>query len=103
MESRDRDLARRIAALRREQLRRALAHLGRRLVGERDRGDRLGREAALDQVRDLRRDHARLPAAGAGEHQERPVDMTNGFALLRVERMRHRGLEAEALLESASL
>ena len=62
------------AALPREQLADALAHLARRLVGERDRRDAPRVEAALEQVPDLRCDHARLAAAGARQHEQRTVE-----------------------------
>ena len=63
---------------------RALAHFARRLVGERDRDDARRVDALLDQVGDLGRDDARLPAAGAGQHEQRTVDVAHRFALGRV-------------------
>src|SRR5690606_5253339 len=64
----------------------ALLHLPSGLVGEGDGGD-VGRAepALLDQPRDLVRDHARLAAAGAGEHQTGTVEIADGFALRGVE------------------
>ena len=60
----------------------ALAHLLRRLVGERDREQLVGpRLAAVDQVGDPVRQHARLAAAGAGEDQQRPVAVRDGLPL----------------------
>ena len=48
----------------------AVAHLGRGLVGEGDREDAVRRDALdLHQPRDPVREHARLAAAGAGEHE----------------------------------
>ena len=92
VERRDRALGRSVGTpLRAEELRRALAHLPCRLVGERDRGDAGWRGAALDQVRDLRGDDARLAAPGAGEHEQRTVDVADGLALWRIQRERHRG------------
>ena len=64
----------------------ALAHLGRRLVGERD-GEHLPRTDALvgHHVRDAVREHARLARARAGKHQERAVRTEHGVALSGVE------------------
>ena len=42
------------------------------------------------QVRDLGRDHARLAAAGAGQHQQRTVDVADRLALRGVQGQRHR-------------
>ncbi len=64
----------------------ALLHFLRRLVGEGDGGDALGRHAAgRDQVRDLLDDHARLAAAGAGKHEQGPFGVQDGGALGRIE------------------
>ncbi len=72
--------------LRADQLGHAFAHLLRRLVGEGDRGDLRGcQSAALDQVRDLLRDHAGLAGTGAGEYQQRAVAVFDGGQLLRIE------------------
>ena len=73
-------------ALAREQRLRALAHFARRLVRERDRDDARRIGATFDQVRDLGRDHARLAAARAGQHEQRAVDVAHGVALRRIER-----------------
>ena len=61
-------------------------HLAGSLVGKSDRSDVLRLVAVLlDQVRDLMRNHARLAAAGAGQHQQRTVEVRNGFALHCIE------------------
>ena len=74
-----------------EQLADALAHFQRGLVRERDGGDVARLEAlGLDQVRDLLRDHARLAAAGAGEHETRTVEITDRFVLSGVQACGHR-------------
>ena len=39
----------------------------------------------VDQPRDARGEHARLARAGAGEHEERSVDVQHGLALRGVE------------------
>ena len=64
----------------------ARAHLGRGLVGERDRED-LPRLDALDadEVRDAMGEHARLAAARAGQDQQRPFGRGDGARLLGVE------------------
>ena len=63
-----------------------LAHLGRRLVGERN-GEHLPRAHALvsDHVRDAVREHARLAGARAGKHQKRTMGTEHGVALCGVE------------------
>jgi hypothetical protein len=64
----------------------ALAHLGRGLVGERDRKDLvLPRAPAVDEVREPVREDARLARAGSGEDQERPVAVRHSRALGRVQ------------------
>ncbi len=64
----------------------ALAHLARRLVGERDREDVLRVDAVmLDEVRDARRQHARLAGSGAGEHQHWSFEMEYRVALRGIE------------------
>ena len=74
-----------------EQLRRALAHFERGLVREGERGDVLRLEApAFDQVRDFLRDHARLAAAGAGEHETGTIEIAHRFVLRGVETCGHR-------------
>jgi hypothetical protein len=60
----------------------ARAHLARGLVGERQRQDVPRRHAVGDQERHASRDHARLAAAGAGQHQERAVDVRHRGALV---------------------
>ena len=74
-----------------EQLRRAFAHFERGLVREGERGDVLRLEApAFDQVRDFLRDHARLAAAGAGEHETGTIEIAHRFVLRGVETCGHR-------------
>src|SRR5215212_3744930 len=61
-------------------------HLARRLVGECDREDLLGREGAgRDLVRDPARDRRRLPRARAGEDADRPANRLDRAPLLRVQ------------------
>ena len=63
-----------------------LAHLPRRLVRERDREDLVRLDAVgADQVRDPVGEHARLARAGAGDDEQRPLDVEHGLALGRVE------------------
>ena len=69
-----------------EQLRDALLHFLRRLVGERDGSDVRRRKAAvLNEVSDFLRDHPRLARPGASQNQQRTVKITNGFTLGGVE------------------
>ena len=64
------------------QVAQPLAHLGGRLVGERDGEYLRGAYAQVaDEVSDAEREHARLARAGACEHQKRAVDGLDGFAL----------------------
>ena len=80
------DLRLELAVAAAQQLRRALAHLARRLVRERDRGDPVrAHPVLLHEVRDLLGDHLRLARTGAREHEQRPVDVGDGFALGGVE------------------
>ena len=68
----------------------ALLHFVRSLVGEGDCGDVLRTEAALlDQVGDLVRDHACLAAARASQYQRRAIEITDCFALGRIQHVRH--------------
>ena len=46
------------------------------------------REAAADEMGDAERDDARLARARAGEDEQRPFDLLDGFALLGVESVR---------------
>ncbi len=74
-----------------EQLADALAHFQRGLVRERDGGDVARLEAfGFDQVGDFLRDHARLAAACAGEHETRTVKITDRFILSGVQACGHR-------------
>jgi hypothetical protein len=68
----------------------ALAHLGRRLVGEGDRGNLRGRVPCFEQSRDLVHDDARLARAGAGEHEAGSAKVMDRLELRRVERRRQR-------------
>ena len=74
------------AAVGAEQRLDARPHLLGRLVGERDREHfvRLG-VAVADEVGDAAGDDARLARARAGEDQQRPVDVQDGFALFGIE------------------
>ena len=69
-----------------EQAPDALAHLAGGFVRERH-GENVSRIDAfdVDQPRDARREHARLARAGAGEHEQRAVDVQHGLALRRIE------------------
>jgi hypothetical protein len=66
-------------------LRHALAHLQRRLVGEGDGQDAARIDPLAEEVRDAEHQRARLPRAGAGQDQERPVHGQGGALLLGVE------------------
>ena len=59
----------------------ATLHLVGGLVGEGEGDDLPGGDALGQQVRDAVRDDARLAAAGAGEDQQRAVDVGDSFAL----------------------
>ncbi|MNU57365.1 hypothetical protein D3C71_464850 [compost metagenome] len=60
----------------------ALVHLSGGLVGEGQRHHVAPHVAAFaQQIRDLLRDHARLAAAGAGQHQARAVQVKRRFPL----------------------
>jgi hypothetical protein len=64
----------------------ALAHLAGGLVGERDREDlRRVDLVVFDQAGDARREHARLPRPGAGEHEGRALVVEHRGALRGVE------------------
>ena len=69
-----------------DQLRDAVLHLARRLVGEGD-GEDLAREgaAARQDVGDPRRQHPRLAGAGAGQHQQRALERLDRLPLLGIE------------------
>jgi hypothetical protein len=70
-----------VAQVAAEDLPDALLHLAGRLVGERDGEDRGGGDALADEVRHAAGDDARLAASGAGDDQQRPVDVRCGLAL----------------------
>ena len=66
----------------------APAHLGGGLVRERDRHQAVRRNAVLeDQPGGAMRQHARLAAAGAGEHEHGPERRGDGGALFLVQRL----------------
>jgi hypothetical protein len=69
-------------------------HLSGGAAREGEEEDPLCRDAALDQVRDTVDERARLPRAGAGDDEERPVAERDGALLLRVERVDERRLVA---------
>ena len=59
-----------------------LAHLPRRLVREGDRQDLVRLDAdGRDQVGDTVREHARLPGAGSGDHEQRALGVQDGLPL----------------------
>ena len=63
-----------------------LAHLGRGLVGERDRKDLVRFHAVrADQVRDAVREDAGLARPRPGDDEERPVHVEHGLPLGRIE------------------
>ena len=71
-----------VVRARADELHAALLHLPRRAVGEGDGQDLPGREAhAVDEPGDLVGDRAGLAAAGASQHQHRPVVRQDGLAL----------------------
>ena len=62
------------------------AHFLGGFVRERDRQDLVRQRVAVaDQVCDAAGDDARLAGAGAGEDQQRSVEVQDRFALLRVQ------------------
>jgi hypothetical protein len=63
------------------QRRDSLAHLVGRLVREGDREHVAWRHAALHEVGGPPRDHARLAAARARDHQQRTVAVLDGLSL----------------------
>ena len=75
-----------------EQLLDAPAHLARGLVRERDGEDAVRRGAfGLDEPGDAVREHARLAAAGAGEHEHGPERGGDRLALRVVQGIQNRG------------
>ena len=65
-----------------EHGREALAHLAGGLVREGDREDLVRLHADRGhQVRDPMREHARLPGARAGDHEQRPLGVQDGLPL----------------------
>jgi hypothetical protein len=82
VEGEDPDRAREVP----EQALEARAHLLRRLVRERDREDLVRFHAAgRDEVRDAVGKDARLPGAGAGDHEQRPLSGQDGLLLDRIQ------------------
>ena len=69
----------------RHELPRALEHLARGAVGEREQKDTLRRHALLHQIGDAVHERARLARAGGGQHEERTVRRRRRRALLAVE------------------
>jgi hypothetical protein len=63
----------------------ALAHLVRRLVRERDRHDLPGLVARRDEIRHPVGENPGLPAAGAGEDEQRPGQVADRLPLRRIE------------------
>jgi hypothetical protein len=82
----------------------AAAHLLGRLVGKRDSQYRPGRKIfSPDEPRDAVHQHARLAAAGTGEHQHVRVLGSNGLALGIVQGRENIGYIHGAILTSARL
>ncbi len=67
------------------QLLGAREHLAGGAARERQQQDPLGRDAAIDQVRDPAGERPGLARAGPGDHQQRPAEVLDGRSLLRVE------------------
>ena len=74
----------------------AFAHLGRGLVGERDRQDLRRLDALVDQVGDAVREHPCLAGTGTRHHQQRTVLVHDGVELVGVEAGRERRRPASA-------
>ena len=70
----------------RQKPRDALLHFARRLVGERHRQDVARSHAFFDEMRDARRDDARLARARPRQNQDRAVGGLGGLALRRIKR-----------------
>ena len=69
-----------------EHRRQALAHLAGGLVRERDREDLVRLDAdRRGQVRDAVGEHARLPGARAGDHEQRPLRVQDCLPLSRIQ------------------
>jgi hypothetical protein len=69
-----------------EQTADALLHLARCLVGECHREDPLrGDPVPVDEGRYPHGEHPRLAGAGAGQHQERPLDVLHRLSLGGIE------------------
>ncbi len=76
----------RAARRRADKMVEALAHLRGGLVRERDREDlRRLRADGGEQVRDPTREHAGLPGARAGDHQQRPFGRQHRLQLRRIQ------------------
>ena len=68
----------------------AVAHLGRGLVGERDRKNLRRMHTFMDEVRDPVGEHPRLARTGAGHHEQRPLIVNHGIKLIRVQSLNER-------------
>ncbi len=68
----------------------SLAHLGRCLVGERDREDARRTNTPVDQVRDAMREHPGLARPGARDHEQRAVGVHHGIELVGVQALGER-------------
>jgi hypothetical protein len=64
----------------------AFLHFAGGFVGERDGENVVGRNAALNHVRDAKSDDARFAGARAGEDEDGTFDGLGGLPLLRVKR-----------------
>jgi len=63
-----------------------LPHLPRRLVGEGDGEDPIGRHTVLEhQMCDAGRQYPCLPGSRAGQHERRTVDVLDGLSLFGIE------------------
>jgi hypothetical protein len=92
----------RLGRLLADHLLQALAHLVGGLVGEAERDDAAGRDAALEQVDDAVGDDPGLARAGAREHEERPLGGEDRGALIGVEAAEiHRGTGSYAWTTAA--
>ena len=79
------------------QLDNALAHLVGRLVGEGHGQNVPGSDAGCDEIGHAAGDDTRLAGPGAGEHQQRTVDVVDGGTLLVVQTTEVRGRQTGGL------
>ena len=77
------------AGVARAQARRSRDHLASGPPAEREEQDALRARPSFDEGRDTRRQRHGLPAAGAGDDQQRPLAMANGRLLLRIQLLEH--------------